>query len=344
MADYLPIAVATLRACVEGIFRGYDLRAEDAATVADNLIDADLRGVHSHGVWRVDPYVQGLKDGTTAARPEVAIVRDEGAQAVVDGGRGLGQIASLVAMREVLARVREYGIAAVAVRNNGHCGTMAYWAQMAVDAGCIGIAISNAGIHLAPTGAREKVVGNNPLAIGAPTGLAWPLMLDMAMSTAAGGKVMLAARRGDKIPLGWGLDAEGNPTDDPSLVQALVPIAGPKGYGLAVMMDVLAGVLSGGRYGNMLGMPGHSQFFLAIEVERYLPLADFHARVQALIAQIHAAAKAPGVERVFLAGEREYELAQTRRRDGIPIDLPTLHTLERLAAEVGVDCTLTAGK
>ena len=334
------VGATELRLCVEGIFEGHGLRPEDAAVVADNLVDADLRGIHSHGVWRVDPYVQLLREGQVVPRPTLSLARDEGAQCVLDGGRGLGQIGALAAMREVLARAGQHGIGACAVRNNTHIGTLAYWALMAAEANCIGLVVSNAGIHMAPWGGRDKLVGNNPLAIAAPTGGEWPLVLDMAMSVAAGGKVSIAKIRGQRVPPGWGLDAEGQPTDDPYAVHSLLPMGAHKGYGLAVMLDVLAGVLSGGRFGAMLGQPGHSQFFLALQIERYLPLPEFRARMEQLVEQIHGSALAPGAERVYLPGEIEHELRRARLREGIPLDTNTLASLRRLAAEVGAQCEL----
>lgn len=276
-------------------------------------------------------------------KPTLSLVRDEGPQAVLDGGRGLGQIGARAAMREVLARARRYGIGACAVRNNTHIGTLAYWARMAAEADCICVAISNAGIHMAPWGGREKLVGNNPLAIAAPTPLGWPLALDMAMSVAAGGKISVAKIRGQKVPLGWGLDVEGQPTDDPQAVHSLLPMGGHKGYGLAVMLDVLAGVLSGGRFGAMLGMPGHAQFFLALQIERYLPLPEFLARVRQVVEQIHGSDLAPGVARVYLPGEIEHELRLARLREGIPLDSNTIASLRGLVAEVGATCRLGAG-
>ena len=334
------VRAAELLACVENVFLAHGLPAEDAWVVADNLVDADLRGVHSHGVWRVEPYVALLREGKALARPRLAWVRDEGPQATLDAGQALGQVGALAAMRELLGRAERYGLAAVAVRNNTHIGTLAYWARMAAAAGCIGVVVSNAGIHMAPWGGREKLVGNNPLAIAAPTALGWPLCLDMAMSVAAGGKVTVAKLRGQQVPLGWGLDAGGQPTTDPHAVHSLLPMGAHKGYGLALMLDVLAGVLSGGRFGPMLGQPGHSQFLLALQIERYLPLDEFYARVGAVIEGIHASPPAEGVTRLFVPGEIEHELRERRLREGIPLDTATLDSLAQLAAEVEVSCEL----
>lgn len=336
MIETLAVGADELRSCVENVFQAYGLPPEDAWVVADNLVDADLRGVHSHGVWRVAPYVEMLRQGTAVAQPSLTWVRDEGPQAVLDAGRALGQVGALAAVRELLARAGRFGLAAIAVRNNTHIGTLAYWARMAAGAGCVGIVVSNAGIHMAPWGGREKLVGNNPLAIAAPTARGWALALDMAMSVAAGGKITVAKLRGTEVPLGWGLDTQGRPTTDPHAVHSLLPMGAHKGYGLAVMLDVLAGVLSGGRFGAMLGLPGHSQFLLALQIERYLPLAEFYLRLDQVIDQIQESPPAVGGERLYLPGEIEQELRQRRLHEGIPLDAATLDSLRQESDRAGV--------
>jgi LDH2 family malate/lactate/ureidoglycolate dehydrogenase len=191
---------------------------------------------------------------------------------------------------------------------------------------------------MAPTGGLDKIVGNNPLAIAVPTNRPWPMVLDMATSVAAGGKLDVAAIRGEKIPLDWATDAAGNPTDDPVKARQggiLLPVGGPKGYGLAVMLDVLAGVLTGARFGGGLGLPGSGQFFLAIAVEGYLPIVDFKARMDEVIDQLHHSRLAPGSSRIYAPGEIEYEKAQRRLQEGIPLEVPIVEQLNLLAAEVG---------
>lgn len=331
------VAPERLKSCVTAIFTGHDVPEADARIIADSLVDADLRGVSSHGVVRVPTYVAGLSSGSINPRPSIRVVVDLGPRATVDGDNGMGQVASHRAMQEAIARAREHGIGAVAVRGSRHCGAMAYWAIQALAAGCIGFATTNAGLNMAPTGGRDKIIGNNPLAIAVPTNRPWPMVLDMATSVVAGGKLDIAAIRGQKIPLDWATDPEGNPTDDPVVARKglLLPVGGPKGYGLAVMLDVLAGVLSGGRFGGGLGMGGSSQFFMAIQVDGYMPLDEFRARMDLLIDQIHQSRRVPGVDRIYVPGEIEYETSRQRSRDGIPLEQPVIDTLERLAAEVG---------
>jgi LDH2 family malate/lactate/ureidoglycolate dehydrogenase len=320
------------------ILVGYDLPIDQASLVADTLVEADLRGVRSHGVIRIPRFVGWLKSGAVNRRPDIKVVVDSGSTAVVDGDGAMGQVSADVAMRLAVSRAAEHGIGAVGLRDGRHCGTMAYWAMMAPPAGCIGFAATNAGLNMAPWGGKDKIVGNNPFAIAVPTTRPWTMVLDMATSVAAGGKLDVAAARGEPIPLGWALDEAGSPTTDARAgrLGSLLPVGGPKGYGMALMIDVLAGVLTGGRFAAGMGLAGDGQFFLALQVERFMALAEFHARMDAMIDEIHASAKAPGVERVYVPGEIEHESATERLANGLPIEETILGDLKRLAEAAGV--------
>src|SRR5215210_1029133 len=315
-----------LRKRVAGIFERLDVPAEDAGIVAHHLVEADLRGVHSHGVIRVPTYVNAIRAGKINPRPKVEVVEDNGGQVVMDGDYGLGQLTAFRANELAIQRGKEHGLAAVALRRSTHCGAMAYYAIRAREAGLIGLAITNAGMNMTPIGGTAKIVGNNPFAIAVPTTREWPMVLDIATSVVAGGKLDVARSKGESIPLGWARDKDGNPTTDPVAARAgsLEPVGGHKGLALAVMLDVLAGVLSGGRFGGMLGVkPGESgmgQFFLTIDVQRFMPLDQFKARMDELIDQIHDCPKAPGVDRIYVAGEIEYGLQSKRQAEGVPLE------------------------
>lgn len=330
----------SLRTRVAGILERLDVPAEDAGIVAHHLVEADLRGVHSHGVIRVPTYVGQLKAGKINPRPNVEVVEDHGGQVVLDGDNGLGQLTAFRANELAIQRGKEHGIGAVALRRSTHCGAMAYYAIRARTHDLIGLAITNAGMNMNPTGGTAKIVGNNPFAMAVPTTRAWPMVLDMATSVVAGGKLDVARSKGESIPLGWARDKDGNPTTDPVAARAgsLEPLGGPKGYGMAVMLDVLAGVLSGGRFGGMLGLnPGESgmgQFFMTIDVTRFMALDQFKARMDELIDQIHQSPKAPGVNRIYVAGEIEYDLQSGRERDGVPIEESVLADLDRVEQEL----------
>jgi LDH2 family malate/lactate/ureidoglycolate dehydrogenase len=331
------IAADELRSRVARVFNRLGLSQDDAAVVADHLVEADLRGVHSHGVIRVPAYVQQLRDGKLNPRPNVRIVVDNGAQVTVDGDDAMGQLAAFRANEIAIERGRQHGMAGVALRRSGHAGAMAYYPLRAIEHGLIGFATTNAGINMPPTGGTKKLVGNNPFAMAVPTGRDWPMVLDMATSVVAGGKLDVARSKGESIPLGWARDADGNPTTDPVAARAgsLEPLGGPKGYGMALMLDVLTGVLSGGRFGAGLGAPGSAQFFMTIDVERYLPLAEFQERMGQLIDQLHDCPRLPGVDKIYVAGEIEWSLQSRRLREGVPLEESVLRDIERVEGEVG---------
>ena len=336
-----------LKAWAADVFVRLGLREDDSVLVADSLVEADLRGVGSHGVQRMTTYARGLQAGTIVARPEVRVVQDSGWAAVVDGGGGMGQIAAQFATSLALQRAASGGgHGAVAVRRSGHCGAMAYWAMQAAAARAIGFGATNAGINMMPTGGREKLVGNNPLAYAIPTGRETPIVLDMATSVVAGGKLDVARLKVEPIPLGWALDAAGEPTTDPVAARqgALLPLGGPKGYGLAVVLDVLCGVLAGGRFGKGLGEPGQpargptspaqppgsAHFFEVYAVEAFTPYADFLERIGALIDQLHDCPPAPGSPGVVLPGELEHRLRERRLQEGLPLEELLLRELNEL--------------
>ncbi len=330
-----------LRECVEGIFLYPDLgglSGLDAKTVTDTLIEADLRGVHSHGVMRVETYINAIAKGDIKRNPNIEIVADLGSRALMDGDRGMGQVSAYRAMTLAIERAKEHGVATVGLRKSRHCGAMAYFAMMALPHDMVGFATTNAGINMAPTGGKTKLVGNNPFAIAIPTNREWPMVLDMATSVAAGGKLDVAISKGEKIPLGWALDKDGKPTDNPIVARqgSLIPVGGPKGYGMAVMLDVLCGVLAGGRFGAGLGAPGSSQFFMAIKIEGISPVSEFKARMDELIDQLHACEPTDLGGRVYVPGEIEWNNTQHRLKHGVPIPVTILNQLEDYAKQAGL--------
>jgi LDH2 family malate/lactate/ureidoglycolate dehydrogenase len=315
------------------VFVRLGLREADARLVAETLVEADLRGVSSHGVQRMTTYADSLRRGSMVAQPEITVVKDSGWALVVDGGGGMGQLAAQRAVDLALERASESGHGAVSVRNSTHCGAMAYWAMQAVPQRAIGIAVTNAGINMMPTGGRVKLVGNNPVAYAIPTGSVVPLVLDMATSVVAGGKLDMARIKGEPIPLGWALDKEGKPTTDPVAARAgaLLPLGGPKGYGLAVVLDVFCGVLSGGRFGKGLGDKGSSHFFEVLSIESFTPFDEFLERMGELIDQLHDCPPADGSSGVVLPGEIEHRLRERNLRDGLPLEATLVEELNILA-------------
>jgi LDH2 family malate/lactate/ureidoglycolate dehydrogenase len=274
---------------------------------------------------------------------------DAGAIAVIDGHDGIGQVLAAGAAREAIARAKTHGIAAVAVRNSNHFGTAAYFTRLAPAAGCIALLTTNASPAMAPWGAREKLIGNNPWSLAAPAGRHAPMILDIANTVVARGKVYLARQRGETIPPGWAIDADGAPTTDAAAAIAgiILPMGEHKGYAISLMMDVLSGVLSGSGFADGVHGPyqaeqrsGCGHLMIALDVERFLPMAEFGARMEQLIATIKRAPLAPGFESVFYPGEIEAENDHANRQRGITLPDDTTADLRRLARDSALEETL----
>ena len=303
-------------------------REKDAALVADGLIAADLRGVHSHGALRVGVYVDRLRAGSINPDAKLEIVGDSGAVLVADAQAGPGIATAVRAMDLAIARSKAHGIAAVGVRNSNHCGMLAHFAMRALPAG-IGVAVSNADSQVAPWGARAKFLGTNPLAVAVPAREEPPIVLDMATSVVAHAKVKGAADRGETIPPEWAVDDAGRPTSDPraALAGALLAFGGFKGSGISILIDLLAGILPGGRSGpeivplyQRLSEPqGVGHIFIVLDVAAFEPLEAFTARVDETVRRIRALPPASGAARAFLPGELEQLREKEYRTRGIPL-------------------------
>ena len=335
-ARYRRIDATRLAALITGLFVGTGMSQADAAFLGACLVDADLRGVHSHGVRWAPTYVRALRAGHLNPHAAAKVIRDQAATAMVDGDRGVGHLAVRRAMDLAIQKAKRYGTSTVSVRGNGHCGAMAYYTQQAADAGCIGFAATTGGTMIAPWGGLDRRVGLNPISWAAPTGRGFAFNLDMAPSVVAGSKVQMAQARGEKIPLDWAFDAAGNPTDDPSLVQqegTLAPIGGPKGVGLGIAADILTAVLSGGRYGPEPGAGSSCQIVQAIDVECFQPLDEFKARLDRMMDAFKSSRVKTGWPGIFLPGELEFQRRQEYGQAGIPLDAPTCSALRQAAEQ-----------
>jgi len=333
----------SLRATVAAMFHKVGMPEADAAFMGQCLVDADLRGVHSHGTRYTVSYIRSLQRGAWNPTPNIRVERERNATAVIDADRSAGPLSSRRAMQLAIEKAKQYGTATVSVRNSSHCGALAYYTQMAADAGCIGFASTTAGRLMAPFGGVEKIIALNPLSWAAPTDKPWAVDLDMATSMIAGSKLGMAIEKGEKIPLGWALDEHGNPTEDPAaaLKGTLLPIGGPKGYGMSVVLDIISGVLSGATFGKGLGGPGGGHFFQATDVEAFVPLDEFKRRMGELVDQIKGSQLAPGSSGIFLPGEIEHGNKTRRSKEGIPMTAGVMDELEAVAAEIGVTERLT---
>lgn len=334
-----------LRALATAVFASCGMDDHDAALLADSLVAADLTAVHSHGVLRVPEYVKKLTEGGVNPKGRPAIVTDAGACLVVDGGNSMGQIGAHFAMQAVVERAKTTGIAAAAIRGSNHCGALAYYVRMAIDAEMIGVATTNALPTMAPWGGAERLLGINPLGIGIPAGEEHPIIYDAAFSATAHGKLRVYQQKGLQLPERWALDKDGNPTTDPAAAidGLLLPIGDFKGAGLAMIMGILSSMLSGASYGIELGnmhdgpqagQDGH--FVAAIRVGAFEDSEVFKARVDKAIREIHACTLSPGFDRVYAPGEKEARTREAYARDGIPLNAVTLSDLRDTATARGV--------
>ncbi|MGH3666102.1 MAG: Ldh family oxidoreductase [Egibacteraceae bacterium] len=329
------------------ILEAADVRSDSADITAEQLVLADLRGVDTHGLMRLPNYIERMRRGELEPDVEPAVLTETSGTATVDGRHGLGQVNSHFAMSLAVDKARDNGVAAVTVRNSSHFGAAAGYPMLATERGCIGIATTNAWPLLPAVGGAARRVGNNPLAIGAPTRLGYPLVLDIAMSHVAAGKLRIAAEGDNVIPPDWAFDKHGNATTDARAALfgggLLRPMADHKGFALALMMDVLAGVLSGAGYGpSVTGLdePGYvhvGHFFVALDVAAFMDLECFLDRIDDLAAHVHASPRRQGVDRVLVPGEVEATRTAERLRDGIPYRRDLYDRLLALAADFEVD-------
>ena len=330
-----------------GCFAKLGLPCDDARLVADNLIFANLRGVDSHGVIRLKIYADRLRLGgfKTEARPQ--IVSEQDSSALIDAQHGIGQVAAMTAMKVAIDKARTTGIAIVTVKNSNHFGASAFYAMRAVEHGMIGFAATNAGPTMAPTGGREGRLGNNAFAVAVPAGTSPPVVLDMATGAVAWGKIFVAQQEKKKIPTTWALDRNGTPTDDPNAAaqQGLIqPFGGYKGYGLSLLIDILTGVLSGGGFSTRvrtlykeIESPAQvAHTCAALRIDSFMPLTEFQQRMDEIIRMMRSCPTAPGVERIFVPGEIEFEMERRRSVEGIPLNAELRAELTALGADLGV--------
>ena len=322
---------------------------EDAFIVADGLVQSNLRGVDSHGVTRVGIYAKRLKMGLVNPRPEVRIVRESAATLLVDGDNGMGQVVGVRALELGLEKVKQSGGVYVGVRRSNHYGAGAYYVQRAVARDVLAFAYSNAPPTMAPWGGVDPYVGTNPYAFGVPAGGHPPIILDMATSIVARGKIILAAERGESIPEGWAIDKDGNRTTDAkeALEGSVLPFGGPKGYALSLMIDIMAGALTGAGFGprvnslydNFDEPQDVGAFFQLIDISQFADPAAFKANIDRMIEEIKSSRRAEGTQELFLPGEIEFRVEEERKASGIPVGAETISELREAGRSCGVDMT-----
>ena len=339
-SDVLHVAVAELKALTTQAFSNAGFSHADADTAAEILVTTDLMGVSTHGVLRLEQYLKRVEAGVVQAKPEIKVIDKMASLAVVDGGAGQGQIVAARALEVAIIKGIKTGIGFVSVGNSNHLGAMAPYGFTATVAGLILISGTSASPAMTPFGGRDLKLGNNPMGFAAPRKGSAPFILDMALSVAARGKMRKLRDAGEPMPLGWALDAEGQPTTDPQagLDGFIQFIGGHKGYGMALAVDILGGLLSGGRFLDDVGdmwtekePQGIGHFFLTINPTPILGRKIYEERMNVFCDKVKESTPFEEDGEVLLPGELESRTMETRRLDGIPLTPELLDTVKRLA-------------
>ena len=343
-------------------FQAVGVPSDDAAVTADVLVTANLRGVDSHGVARLRRYVDGLRQGVMRPQPEINILHETSSTALLDGGGGLGQPIGVRAMRLAIAKAKTHGVGFVAVRNSNHYGIAGYYAMMALEYDLIGLSLTNSGCYVVPTFGREAILGTNPISVAVPSGRERPFVLDMSTAVITLGTLEVHNRRDQELLPGWATDAQGVPTTSAAEVLhnlassaggGIMPLGGVdeehgghKGYGLALLVDILCGVLPGAGYLDHIYLKdedGHPRpanvghFFGALRIDAFRSLIDFQATMDTFIRRVRSSAKATGQSRIFVHGEKEFEMVEKRRREGIPLEPKVVDSLRGIATELDME-------
>ena len=327
-------------ACLERL----GLAPSDAQLVARTLVESNLRGVDSHGIVRLPHYAARLRNGSVKARPRISVRRTGPSTALVEGDAGMGQLVAARAMQEAISLARETGVGAVSARNSSHCGACAYFVELAVREGMLGVALTHTDAIMVPPGMKNIFLGSNPIAFGAPGGKEPPVIIDMSTTHAAWGKVIVARQDGKPIPPDWGVDSGGKPTTDANQVVGLAPTGGHKGYALALMIEILCAHLAGvpfGRhvtkmYGELEKPRNLGHFMLALELARFTDPEVFRSQLDLLVKEIRAQDPADPSRPPLAPGDPERLISARRSKDGIPLPNALLAELDALGASLGV--------
>ena len=316
---------------------------EEALNIARILVKAEMRGLVTHGISRVPLYINRIKAGGVKVPTKLDVREDDGINAIVDANNGLGQTAGLFAMKKAIEKADKFGFGACAVKRTSHFGAAGNYAIMAAESGMIGFVFCNATPRLPAWGAKEKLIGNNPFSVSFPSmDPDAPFLLDMANSVTAAGNLRTAIREGETIPEGWALDENGLSTTDPqkALGGILLPMAGHKGYAIALAVGMITSILSGGVWDNDVGpvddygkAQNASSLFTALDISRWLPLDEFKERVTEIFTIVRGSALKPGVERIYYPGEREAEHFKQAMIDGVEVDQSIFRQLEILSGK-----------
>jgi LDH2 family malate/lactate/ureidoglycolate dehydrogenase len=327
--------------------------AAEAEIVADLLVRSDLRGVETHGVTRLPIYILRLQKGYVRRECKLTPIRDRGPTAFMDAHGSMGHIAAYRSMEKAIAKAEEYGIGWVSVKDSGHFGVAGLFPMMALKKDLIGYVVSNSAPMMFPWGGRERIIGNNPLAYAIPADQCPPVVLDFSLSVVSAGKLILARKKGERIPLGWAVDKEGLPTEDPYEGYegggALTPVGGHKGYGMVLVHEILTAGLTGGKLTSRIkniyeedrtGIQGTCHSFMVIDPDCFIGKETFKRNMDDYIRGIKESAKAKNVTEILIPGEPELRTEAERLRHGIPLAQATLKELVALGESLGIPLPL----
>jgi L-2-hydroxycarboxylate dehydrogenase (NAD+) len=341
------VQLEALQAFIAAALRSVGLSDSDAAKVAGLMAQADLQGSDGHGVIRLAPYVKRIRAGGMNPRPQMRVVHERAASAVIDGDNGMGHLVVSRAVELAIKKARSSGVAWVGVRASNHAGPASLYARMPIEHDMIGLyfAVGNAN-HLPPWGGAEMLLSTNPVAVGIPTAQEPPVVLDMATTVAAYGKVKAKAKAGELMPEGWMIDRQGRPLTDPQRADEgfLLPIGGHKGYGLALIVGLLAGTLQGAAMGrdvidfnkDFVSKTNTGQAMLVIDLRAFGEPAQFKAAVDRVVRDLRTSERLDGVERIWLPGEQSHLRREQYRVHGIPLSAGVVADLAALATELGI--------
>ncbi len=338
----------TLEVC-KNIYMAQGLPEEDAFMVANNLVQAELSGVYSHGITRMKVYTKLIENQLVNVSGNIKVDSEQPALLHVDGCNCMGAVSCTKAVRMGIQKAKQQGAAAVSVRNSNHFGAAAYYTTMMAEEGLMGLSMTSAPPNVAPWGSYVGYLGTNPLSFAVPSNDG-PIVLDMATSIAARGKVLVMADKGDSVPEGWAIDKFGKPTTNAKEAAegTMLPIAGPKGYGLAFFIDMISGVMSGAAFGDhivnftkvMSAPPDIGHFFFMVDISKIMPLDTFKARAEAFCSEIKALPKIEGVSEIFLPGEIEKRKIEKNKSEGLSLRTALLDELKAICDKYGVAFTL----
>ena len=329
--------------CMEVLTKA-GLSPDRSAIVTESLLCAEIRGIYSHGVVRLESYIQRIEAGVMKMQSPLATEMDAQAVALIDANNTFGQIAGHKAMSLAIDKAKQYGAGVVAVKNSNHFGVAAYYAMMALKANMVGCVLTNSSPAMAVYGTKTPLIGTNPIAIAIPAGDHFPIVLDMATSVVARGKIRYAALTGHPIPLGWARDIDGKPTEDAkvALKGSLEPVGGVKGSALSLIIDIVCGILTNtiltGGVKNITDVSGPSKtghFFAALDISRFIDVKFFKSNVDQVIRNIKSLPAVDGGQ-IFMPGEIEFHLSKKRMEEGIPLEEEVVLSLNAVAARYGV--------